>query len=251
MKLTQKEQQARKMVCLPLDGLATLDDARARVEELSPVVGLFKVGKESYTRFGPDAVKMVQDYGANVFLDLKYHDIPNTVANAVESATYLQPSGNPDLNNTNKSILMYTLHTTGGKEMLEKAAQTAQKIAQKLNIRKPLGLGITVLTSEVNRDNIQNLVVQRALLAKEAGLDGVVASVHEAPLIRKELGEDFVIVTPGIRPKDADVGDQKRVATPSLAVESGSNYLVVGRPIVKAEDPLASAQEILKEIQNA
>ncbi|MDP8264447.1 MAG: orotidine-5'-phosphate decarboxylase [Candidatus Aceula lacicola] len=242
--------QEKPKLIVALD-VRTFEEARNLIEILSPSVDIFKVGSQLFTSCGPVAIRYIQAKEREVFLDLKYHDIPNTVANAVESATYLQPSGNPDLNNTNKSILMYTLHTTGGKEMLEKAAQTAQKIAQKLNIRKPLGLGITVLTSEVNRDNIQNLVVQRALLAKEAGLDGVVASVHEAPLIRKELGEDFVIVTPGIRPKDADVGDQKRVATPSLAVESGSNYLVVGRPIVKAEDPLASAQEILKEIQNA
>ena len=242
--------QEKPKLIVALD-VRTFEEARNLIEILSPSVDIFKVGSQLFTSCGPVAIRYIQAKEREVFLDLKYHDIPNTVANAVESATYLQPSGNPDLNNTNKSILMYTLHTTGGKEMLEKAAQTAQKTAQKLNIRKPLGLGITVLTSEVNRDNIQNLVVQRALLAKEAGLDGVVASVHEAPLIRKELGEDFVIVTPGIRPKDADVGDQKRVATPSLAVESGSNYLVVGRPIVKAEDPLASAQEILKEIQNA
>ena len=109
-------------------------------------------------------------------------------------------------------------------------------------------MGITVLTSEGSGDNIQLLVLKRALLAKKVGLDGVVASVQEAPMIRKECGSDFIIVTPGIRPLDADVGDQKRVATPSLAVQSGSHYLVVGRPIVKAKNPLSAAQEILKEI---
>ncbi len=228
----------------------TLEEARNLIEILSPAVDIFKIGSQLFTSCGPAAVRYVQAYEKEVFLDLKYHDIPNTVANAVEAATYLQPSGHPDIKNTHKSILMYTLHTSGGKEMLEKAASTVEKTAQKLSIRKPLGLGITVLTSEANGDNIQNLVVQRALLAKEAGLDGVVASAHEAALIRKELGEDFVIVTPGIRLKDADAGDQKRVATPSLAVLNGSNYLVVGRPIVKAEDPLAFAQKILKEIQN-
>ncbi|MDD3374234.1 MAG: orotidine-5'-phosphate decarboxylase [Candidatus Omnitrophica bacterium] len=229
----------------------TFEEARNLIETLSPVVDIFKVGSQLFTSCGPVSVRYIQAKGKEVFLDLKYHDIPNTVANAVEAASYLQPSGSPEFNNSNKSILMYTLHTVGGKEMLQKAAQMAQKTAQNLGFRKPLSLGITVLTSEENGDNIQNLVVQRALLAKEAGLDGVVASVHEAALIRQKLGEDFVIVTPGIRPKDSDVGDQKRVATPSLAVSAGSNYLVVGRPIVQSKDPLESAQKILEEIQNA
>ncbi len=241
-----KKQKAKLIVALDVE---TFEEARRLIDLLSPVVDIFKVGSHLFTLCGPVAVRFVQARGKEVFLDLKYHDIPNTVANAVRSAVGLNPSGHADANKGDqKSILMYTVHVSGGKEMLKAAVQSAEKTSQKLRVRKPLGLGITVLTSEENKDNIQNLVLERAFLAKEAGLGGVVASVHEASLIRKKLGKDFVIVTPGIRPTDSKVGDQKRVATPSLAVSSGSNYLVVGRPIIQSDDPLASAKKILKEI---
>ena len=143
---------------------------------------------------------------------------------------------------------MYTVHTCGGVDMMKAAVEAGAKKADKLKLPKPLAVGVTVLTSEQNRDNIQALVLERALLAKEAGLDGVVASCHEAKMLRKEFGNDFVIVTPGIRPAGAAKQDQKRVATPKEAISSGSDYLVVGRPILKAKDPYYAAKAILKEI---
>jgi len=228
----------------------TFEEARALIDTLSPVVDIFKVGSQLFTSCGPVVVRFIQARKKEVFLDLKYHDIPNTVANAVQAAVKVLTPGRIS-GQDDKSILMYTMHIAGGEEMLKRAVEAAQVAAKEADLRKPLSLGITVLTSESNEDNTQVLVLKRALLAKKSGLDGVVASVQEAAMIRKELGDDFIIVTPGIRPQNADVGDQKRVATPSLAVKSGSNFLVVGRPIVKAKNPLSAAKEILKEIESS
>lgn len=223
----------------------TLDETKTLVETLSPVVDIFKVGSQLFTAYGPQAVRFIEEKGKEVFLDLKFHDIPNTVSNAVQSAVSSLAVGGKD----KRSILMYTMHIAGGEEMLWKAAETAKKIAQQNGLRAPLSLGITVLTSEQSSENTKDIVLKRALLAKKAGLDGVVASVEEVGMLREKLGKDFIIVTPGIRPKAVDVGDQKRVATPETAVKSGSNFLVVGRPIVKAADPLRAAKAILEEIE--
>jgi orotidine-5'-phosphate decarboxylase len=144
---------------------------------------------------------------------------------------------------------MLTVHTAGGKKMLEAAAQAASQQSEIFKVRKPSILGITVLTSDENADNIQHTVLERARLAKQCGLDGVVASGLEAASIRKALGEKFIIVTPGIRPAGASANDQERVTTAKEAVKNGSNFLVVGRPVVKAPNPLAAAREILKEIK--
>ena len=133
--------------------------------------------------------------------------------------------------------------------MLQAAVAASQQESEKLGISKPLIVGITVLTSEEKKDNIQTLVLQRAILAKEAGCDGVVASVDEAKIIRQKLGENFIIVTPGVRPSGSDPGDQKRIATPKEAVLSASNFLVVGRPIIQSDSPLKSARKILDEIE--
>ena len=145
--------------------------------------------------------------------------------------------------------MMCTLHALGGLEMLRAATEAARKEAQAKGVERPLLVAITVLTSEARKDNIPRLVLERAALAKQAGLDGVVASSQEAALIRREFGKDFVIVTPGIRPKDSAVGDQKRVTTPADAIANGSDFLVVGRPVVSAPDPASAAKEILKEIR--
>ena len=225
----------------------TLAEAKSLVELLSPAVDIFKVGSQLFTACGPEAVRFIQEKGKEVFLDLKYHDIPNTVSNAVQAAVKSLAVGGKD----KRSVLMYTMHIVGGEEMLKKSVDAARKSAQENGLRVPLSLGITVLTSEQSSEGTKQVVLARALLAKKAGLDGVVASVEEVPMLRKELGKDFIIVTPGIRLEATDVGDQKRVATPSLAVKSGSNFLVVGRPIVKAENPLKAAKEILKEIEAA
>ena len=143
---------------------------------------------------------------------------------------------------------MCTLHTAGGAEMLKKAAEAAAKTAQSIGVSRPLLLGITVLTSDEKKDSIGRVVVDKALMAKTAGLDGVVASGQETALIRAEMGDDFIIVTPGIRPAGADAGDQKRVTTPSEAQAQGSDFLVVGRPIVRADDPSLAAKRILQEL---
>lgn len=244
---------AELIVALDVD---TLSEVRALVEKLSPAVDIFKIGSRLFTACGPAAVRFVQAKGKRVFLDLKYHDIPNTVAGAVRTAVGLTKAverSSALLKNSKvkpTSLFMLTVHTIGGVEMMRAAAQAGAKAAQEFRVTKPLIVGVTVLTSEAKRDNIHTLVLERARLAQEAGLDGVVASVQEAQLIREELGPDFVIVTPGIRPAGAEAGDQKRVATPKEAVKNGSNYLVVGRPVLDAPDPLKAAKDIIKEMKS-
>lgn len=213
----------------------TFDEAKALVSKLGDSIEIYKIGSQLFTAYGPQAVREIASVGRKIFLDLKFHDIPNTVANAVESAVAL-------------NVFMLTVHTIGGKEMLEAAAHAAKNKSEALGVKRPLVVGVTVLTSDAKAVNIRDLVLERARLAFESGLDGVVASPQEAAFIRREFGPDFIIVTPGIRPSDASADDQKRVATPKSAIESGSNFLVVGRPIVKAKDPRQAAQDILREI---
>jgi len=243
-----KNTKAQLIVALDVDSLWKV---RELVEKLSPVVDLFKVGSPLFTACGPAAVKFVMAKWKKVFLDLKFYDIPNTVSLATSAAVVLSPAiDNPAGSSVHQypGLFMLTVHTGGGVEMMKAAVEAATKTAQRIRIQKPLLIGVTVLTSEAKSDNIHPLVLERSLLAKQAGLDGVVASAQEAELIRKELGKDFVIVTPGIRPLGSEVGDQKRITTPSEAIKSGSNYLVVGRPIIEAKDPLKAAKEILEEI---
>lgn len=223
--------------------VAMLDEAKKLVRELEGVVDIFKVGSQLFTACGPEAVRYLLKQGKQVFLDLKFHDIPDTVASALAAAVHITEGG--------RGIMMCTLHAPGGLEMLQAAAQAARKEARITGVKRPLLVVITVLTSEAKKDNIPRLVLERAALAKQAGLDGVVASSQEAALIRREFGKDFIIVTPGIRPKDSAVDDQKRVATPADAIANGSNFLVVGRPVVNAKDPAAAAKQILKEIKEA
>ncbi|MBF0490625.1 MAG: orotidine-5'-phosphate decarboxylase [Candidatus Omnitrophica bacterium] len=238
--------KAQLIVALDVD---TFDQAQKLIEDLDDSVDIFKVGSQMFTAYGPFVTRYLQVRGKKVFLDLKFHDIPNTVASAVKSAVSLSvaPGNEQDF----APLHMLTVHTCGGHEMLEAAVKAADEQAKKLKVKRPLIVGVTVLTSQAKEDKLQALVLERALLAKRAGLDGVVASVEEAPLIRRYCPKDFIIVTPGIRPAGADVGDQKRVATPQAAIESGSNYLVVGRPIVQADNPKKSAQAIIKEISNS
>ena len=220
------------IVALDVD---TEKQAKRFVERLLPAIKIFKIGPILFTAYGPKVIEMVRKKGAEVFLDLKFHDIPNTVANAVRQAARLK-------------IRMLTLHTSGGEEMLVRAAQSAREEAAKLKIKKPLLLGITVLTSDKARVNTKKTVLERARLAKRSGLDGIVCSVREAKAVRKACGKNFIIVTPGIRPKSAQHGDQKRVATAKDAISAGANYIVVGRPILEAADPLQAATDIIKEM---
>lgn len=230
-------QKSQLIVALDVDAFA---QAKGLIGMLSNDVDIFKVGSQLFTACGPEIVRYLIKSGKKVFLDLKFHDIPNTVANAVKAAVGLKEGS--------QSIFMCTLHTAGDKEMLKQAVAAATKTAQAIGVARPLLVGITVLTSEAKTDSMYKLVLERALLAKEVGLDGVVASSQEAAIIRKNLGKDFIIVTPGIRPAGADAGDQKRITTPSEAIANGSNFLVVGRPIVKAQNPSEAAKLILKEI---
>ncbi len=234
------------IVALDVD---TLEETRTLVNALSPAVDIFKVGSQLFTACGPAAVRFILSRGKKVFLDLKYHDIPNTVGNAVKTAVGLASA--VSFQNEKQSLFMLTVHTVGGKDMLQAAVKAAREKAPEMNLNKPLVVGITVLTSEERNKNTLNLVVERAVLAQEAGLDGIVASVEEAKMIRQKFGEDFVIVTPGIRPQGQEAGDQKRIATPAQAVLNGSNFLVVGRPIVASKGPLEVAQKILEEINLA
>jgi len=225
------KRQAQIIVALDVD---TLKAAGHLVNRLYPTVKIFKVGSQLFTAAGPEAVKMIKKKGAQVFLDLKFYDIPNTVANAVREATKM-------------GVFMLDVHIQSGRETLKAAVLAARSQARKLKINPPLVLGITVLTSQGQSSGIKQLVLKQARLGRACGLDGVVASVGEAHLLRKGLGKNFLIITPGIRSKGDAHFDQKRIATPYQAVASGSNYLVVGRPIIKARNSLRVAKDIVNQ----
>lgn len=239
-KLTKKEEKARKKVCLPLDGLRSLSEIKKSVKELSPVVGLFKIGKETFTRFGPQAVKLVQSYGANVFLDLKYHDIPNTVKGAAKAAA--------DLN-----VYMFNVHATGGLEMMK-----AAKAGVKESKNTPKVIAVTVLTSldkkNMNKElrvkgRVEDQVLHLAKLTKKAGLDGVVCSAADLKAVKKKLPKNFMFVTPGIKGPNTEAGtDQKRVFTPCNAIKDGSTILVIGRAITGAKDRVKAGLEVIGDM---
>jgi orotidine-5'-phosphate decarboxylase len=211
-------------------------------DKANPAAGLFKIGNQLFTAEGPKVVEKVADTGAGMFLDLKFHDIPNTVAGAVASAAALP------------RVKMLTLHASGGLAMMRAAREAAG-----MGKKRPALLGVTILTS-IDAQTMQSVglsgtpssrAVALAQLAQQAGLDGVVSSAHEVAAIRQACGKDFLIVVPGIRPADASVNDQSRVATPGEAIRAGASYLVVGRPITAASDPRKAALSILDEIEAA
>jgi len=216
---------AGKHIILALD-VDSLEAARALLESLRGAVGAVKVGKELFTAAGPAAVTLCREAGFDVFLDLKYHDIPNTVAGAVRAASKL-------------GVRWISVHTSGGAEMLRAAAAARDEAPVEL---RPRLLGITVLTSLPVNDPEE--VVERALLAQRCGLDGAVASPQEVARLRAACGPDFDLVIPGVRPAGAATGDQKRVATPEAALRDGASHLVIGRPIHAAPDPRAAAEAI-------
>ena len=246
---------ARNKLIVALD-VSTYDEARGIVESLGDVVVIYKVGFQLFTAYGPFIVRYLQAQGKQVFLDLKFHDIPNTVASGVVSAVGLSvnphesPSAASEKSGAFAPLLMLTVHTQGGVEMMKSAADAARQRAVELGVRKPLIVGVTVLTSDAGPANVPELVLQRARLAQQSGLDGVVSSAQEAAMLRRELGSQFVIVTPGIRPADTNAGDQKRVETPASAIRAGASFLVIGRPIVKAINPKQAAINILEEMQS-
>ena len=202
------------------------------MDSLYPKISIFKVGSHLFTAYGPKVIEMLHKKGANVFLDLKYFDIPNTVAKAVAVAV-------------RQKVKMLTLHISGGKEMLEAAVASANKQARISKVNRPLLIGVTVLTSEIVK---AKEVLTLAKIGINSGLDGVVCSVNEAAILRSKIKNNFIIVTPGIRADNSIKDDQKRVATVSQAVKAGSNFLVIGRPILKADNPLAKAQELLRDL---
>lgn len=221
------------IVALDVDAL---EQAKRFIDILYPTVKYFKIGSQLFTACGPEAVRMVGSKGAKAFLDLKFHDIPNTVHSAVSAAIATYAAG----------VFMMTVHIRGGEEMLRRASAAAREKAAELKITKPYIVGVTRLTSDKNTGILQDEVLAAAELAKNSGLDGVVCAVQEAGVIRKRFGKDFIVVTPGIRPKSADSDDQKRIATAAEAIKAGSDFLVVGRPVLEAEDPLEAAKGLFR-----
>jgi len=233
-------QAGKERLIVALD-TATADEARALVGRLGTSVSFYKVGKELFTAAGPAIVRELTGAGHRVFLDLKFHDIPNTVAAAVRSAASL-------------GVSMLTVHASGGSKMLRAATEAAAA-----SEAKPTVLGVTVLTSmdadQLHAIGVSGGIAQQVLrlagLALHAGCGGLVASAREAAPLRRELGAAFTLVTPGIRPAGGDAADQVRVVTPADAIRAGADYLVVGRPITQAEDPAAAAREIARQIELA
>jgi orotidine-5'-phosphate decarboxylase len=226
--------KAADKIIVALD-VPTKREALKLVEKLRDQVSFFKVGLQLYTAEGPEIVRSVLATGARVFLDLKIYDIPNTVASAVGSASRL-------------GVQMLTIHLSGGREMIRAA------VGARAN--DMLLLGATVLTSAAEgtlhevgvADNVDDQVLRLAKLGVEAGIDGVVASPHEIEMLRREFGDKIKIVTPGIRPPEAEVGDQKRTMTPREALDAGADYLVIGRPIVAQSNPREAAKRILEDL---
>lgn len=235
---------ARERLIFALDEGGGLEESLAWVDRLKGSVGLFKVGKESFVRHGTRIVREIHDRGGRVFLDLKFHDIPNTVGRAAEAAFDL-------------GVAMFNLHALGGRAMLQEAVRSVRARAEQAGRPQPIVLAVTVLTS-LNDADLQEIgmnrgtretVLRLARLSQDAGVTGVVASAEEAPAIRQACGEGFLIVTPGIRGVAEVPGDdQKRVLTPREALRRGADYLVVGRPIRQAQDPVAAADGIVAEM---
>ncbi|CAM3074756.1 MULTISPECIES: orotidine-5'-phosphate decarboxylase [Vibrio] len=220
------------IVALDYDNQA---DALAFVSRIDPTSCRLKVGKEMFTLFGPDFVRELHKRGFSVFLDLKFHDIPNTCSKAVKAAAEL-------------GVWMVNVHASGGERMMA----ASREILEPYGKDRPLLIGVTVLTSMEQSDlagigldiKPQDQVMRLATLTKNAGLDGVVCSAQESQMLKQSLGKEFKLVTPGIRPAGADVGDQRRIMTPYEAVKAGSDYLVIGRPITQAADPAVVLAEI-------
>jgi len=216
-----------------------LDKAKNLVNQLDPSLCKLKVGKEMFTLFGPEWVKYLVTSGFKVFLDLKFHDIPNTVAKACKAAAEL-------------NVWMVNVHASGGKKMMSAAAEALSEYGD----TRPLLTAVTILTSMDQtqfddigyKKEIKQQVLHFAEIAKQAGVDGVVCSAQEASQLSSNLGSEFKLVTPGIRPLGSDTGDQSRIMTPNKAIQAGANYLVIGRPITQAPDPLKALCEISESL---
>ena len=232
----------RNPIIVALD-VPKANEALELAEELGPFVGAFKIGKQLFVSEGPDVVRKLKAKGAQIFLDLKFHDIPNTVAKAVQSAIDM-------------GVDMLTVHTAGGSEMLVAAENASNEKAKILGIDSPLILGVTVLTSmdDANLEELgiqegtQGQVLRLAKLAASSGLRGLVCSPQEIKLLREELGDEIQLITPGIRAVSNPADDQKRTMSPAEAIKIGASWLVIGRPITLAANPRAAAIDILNSI---
>ena len=233
-------EEARNKIIFALD-VESMAQAERWADILAPHVGMFKIGKQLFTACGPDVVKAIIERGGEVFLDLKYHDIPNTVAMASLEAARL-------------GARLFNLHALGGYEMMARTVETLHR--EFPDTDRARVLAVTILTSSDQSTlaevgigfPVSEMVVKLAMLAKKAGIDGVVASPLEISLIRAACGPDFLIVTPGVRPAFSSTDDQKRVLTPAEAIKSGADYLVIGRPISAAQDPIKAVDKIIEEI---
>ena len=246
MTTTKVNSSGQERLIFALDVGSGFEDAVKLVDTLAPHIGLFKVGKESFTLYGHKIIDTILQRGGKIFLDLKFHDIPNTVAAAAAAAVQM-------------GVAMFNVHALGGRAMIAAAATATAKTAQTCDIKKPILLAVTVLTSLDDKDikelgfrySLSELVVRLAAMAKAEGADGVVASGTDIDAIRQACGKDFLIVTPGVRDSTQVVAgdDQKRVLTPFEAIAKGADYLVVGRPIRQATSPIDKATEIVREIE--
>lgn len=243
----QERSAAREKLIVALD-LPSADAAARMAEKLLGHVGMFKIGSELFTAAGPVLIRDLTASGARVFLDLKFHDIPNTVRSAARGATQL-------------GVSMFDVHASGGRRMMEAAREGSHEAGSGIprTSTRPLIIAVTLLTSLATLELEElglgpsplDVVVRWAQLAQEAGLDGVVASPREAAAIRRACGPGFVIVTPGIRPASAASNDQARTDTPDSAIRAGADFLVVGRPITTAADPVSAADAIVADIAQA
>ena len=236
--MTRQSASEKIIFALDVNGLS---DVEMWSDLLAAKVGMFKIGKQLFTSCGPAAVRVIQNHGGELFLDLKYHDIPNTVAMAILEAARL-------------GVKLTNLHALGGYEMMAATMEALNKEFKGAERTKVLA--VTILTSSTAETlrgvgieySVPDMVVRLAMLAKSAGVDGVVASPQEVRLIREACGPDFLIVTPGVRPAFASADDQKRIMTPADALSQGADYLVIGRPISAATDPVKAAEMIVEEI---
>ena len=238
-----RQSAMRNRLIFALD-LGSIAEAMKFVEMLRGEVGMFKVGKQLFLHAGPQIVHQIRDSGGEVFLDLKFHDIPRTVAKAAVEATRM-------------GVRMFDVHASGSLEMMQRTVSEVTKVCRTEGLRRPKVLAVTVLTS-LNRDDlkrvgvasgVENQVVRLARLAKEANMNGVVASPQEIAPIRKECGRGFLIVTPGVRLRGATWEDQKRVMTPEAAIRAGADYLVIGQPIREALDPVTAARDLVAAME--
>lgn len=243
LQLVRSPGSIRERLILALD-VDDLERVRESVKLLASEVGMFKVGKQLFTHAGPQAVKLIQDMGGEAFLDLKFHDIPTTVAKAAIEATRL-------------GVKMFNVHASGSLDMMRLTVREVTRVCRQESLRRPIMLAVTVLTS-LNKSDLEKVgvdgevadqVIRLALLTKEAGMDGVVASPQEVAAIRAACGRRFVIVSPGVRPQRGKRNDQRRVMTPEEAIRAGVDYIVVGRPIMEAKEPLNAVREIISEME--